>query len=194
MMLVRATLVVAGLASACAAWGGAQQMEALSASVRTMLSRAVSDRSAEDPADAQARAWVDRHLDRVSARFPDDRGRREFLAAVRYEAERAGLDPSLVLAVIDVESQFRKYAVSAAGARGFMQVMPFWVKEIGEPGHNLFHLRTNLRYGCTILRHYLTIEDGNLFNALGRYNGSLGKPDYPNRVLRAYRERWAPSA
>jgi soluble lytic murein transglycosylase-like protein len=194
MKFVRAVLIAAGLSSASPAWGGAQQMEALSASVRTMLSRTVSERGSAGPADAETRAWVDRHLDRMSARFPDDRGRREFLAAVRYEAERAGLDPNLVLAVIDVESQFRKYAVSAAGARGFMQVMPFWVKEIGEPGHNLFHLRTNLRYGCTILRHYLTIEDGNIFNALGRYNGSLGKPDYPNRVLRAYRERWAPSA
>jgi soluble lytic murein transglycosylase-like protein len=194
MKLARPAFLVAGLLWAPAVWGGAQQMEALSASVRTMLSRAVSEPGSAGPADAETRAWIDRHRDRVSARFPDDKGRREFLTVVRYEAERAGLDPNLVLAVIDVESQFRKYAVSAAGARGFMQVMPFWVKEIGAPGHNLFHLRTNLRYGCTILRHYLTIEDGNMFNALGRYNGSLGRADYPNRVLRAYRERWAPSA
>jgi soluble lytic murein transglycosylase-like protein len=97
----------------------------------------------------------------------------------------------MVLAVIDVESRFRKYAVSKAGARGYMQVMPFWVKEIGEPGHNLFSERLNLRYGCTILRHYLDREGGNLTNALGRYNGSLGRPEYPARVLGAYRARWA---
>ena len=93
--------------------------------------------------------------------------------------------------MIDIESKFRKYAVSRAGARGFMQVMPFWVKEIGEPGHNLFQERLNLRYGCTILRHYLDRERGNLFNALGRYNGSLGNPEYPNRVLKAFKSRWA---
>jgi len=114
-----------------------------------------------------------------------------FLMLVRYEAMRAGLDPHLVLSVIDVESKFRKYAVSRAGARGLMQVMPFWVKEIGEPGSNLFHERTNLRFGCTILRHYLDRERGNLANALGRYNGSLGQADYPNRVFKALRDRWA---
>jgi soluble lytic murein transglycosylase-like protein len=113
---------------------------------------------------------------------------------VRYEALRAGLDPQLVLALIDVESRFRKYAVSTAGARGYMQVMPFWVREIGMPGQNLFHARTNLRYGCVILRHYLRIEDGNLHNALGRYNGSLGRPEYPDRVLRALRDRWSAGA
>jgi len=96
--------------------------------------------------------------------------------------------------VVDVESRFRKYAVSKAGARGLMQVMPFWVKEIGEPAQNLFNERTNLRYGCTILRHYLDRERGNLSNALGRYNGSLGQRDYPNRVLKAWKERWSLSA
>jgi len=130
-------------------------------------------------------------LSRVAARFPDEDSARHFLAMARYEAMRAGLDPHLVLAVIDVESRFRKYAVSRAGARGLMQVMPFWVKEIGEPNHNLFHERTNLRYGCTILRHYLDRESGNLVNALGRYNGSLGQADYPNRVLKTLRERWS---
>jgi len=110
----------------------------------------------------------------------------------RYEAMRAGLDPHLVLALIDVESKFRKYAVSRAGARGLMQVMPFWVEQIGEPGHNLFHERTNLRYGCTILRHYLDREHGNVTNALARYNGSLGQGDYPARVFKALREKWSP--
>ena len=109
---------------------------------------------------------------------------------VRYEALRAGLEPRLVLAVIDVESGFRKYAVSTAGARGYMQVMPFWVREIGMPGQNLFHARTNLRYGCVILRHYLTIENGDYFRALGRYNGSLGKAEYPQLVHRAWMQTW----
>jgi soluble lytic murein transglycosylase-like protein len=144
-----------------------------------------------DERDLDTRAWVRAMTRRVVKRFPNEEEARHFLALVRYEAMRAGLDPHLVLAVIDVESHFRKYAVSRAGARGLMQVMPFWVKEIGEPGHNLFHERTNLRYGCTILRHYLDRERGNLFNALGRYNGSLGSADYPNRVMRALRERWA---
>jgi hypothetical protein len=98
---------------------------------------------------------------------------------VHYEATRAGLDPQLVLGLIQVESGFKKYAVSSAGARGYMQVMPFWVKLIGRRNDNLFHLRTNLRYGCTILKHYLDIEKGDLFRALGRYNGSLGKPSIP---------------
>jgi len=96
-----------------------------------------------------------------------------------------------VLGLIQVESNFRKYAVSSAGARGYMQVMPFWVKLIGNAGHNLFHLRTNLRFGCTILRHYLDIERGDYFRALGRYNGSLGRAEYPNMVVRAWSDGWA---
>ena len=129
---------------------------------------------------------------RLSKRIPDDAARRDFLVTVHYEATRAGLDPQLVLAVIQVESAFRKYAVSKAGARGYMQVMPFWVKLIGdEDGHNLFNLRTNLRYGCVILRHYLDIEKGNYFRALGRYNGTLGQAAYPDKVLKAWRGRWS---
>jgi len=125
------------------------------------------------------------------ARFvPDEVARVQILKTVHYEATRAGLDPQLVLSVIQVESAFRKYAVSRASARGFMQVMPFWTKLIGDEDDNLFHLRTNLRYGCTILRHYLDIEKGALFRALGRYNGSLGKAPYPNLVLRAWRRNW----
>jgi len=179
------------LAAPLAAFGGAQQYEVLSASVRASLAQAVNDRATVDSKDLDTRAWVRAMTRRVVARFPDEDAARQFLMLVRYEAMRAGLDPHLVLAVVDVESKFRKYAVSSAGARGLMQVMPFWVKEIGEPGHNLFHERTNLRYGCTILRHYLDRERGNLANALARYNGSLGQADYPNRVLRALRERWA---
>lgn len=128
---------------------------------------------------------------RLQKRIPDQARREDFLRTVHYEASRAGLDPQLVLGLIQVESGFRKYAVSSAGARGFMQVMPFWVRTIGMPEHNLFHLRLNLRYGCTILRHYLDIEKGDLFRALGRYNGSLGRAQYPNLVLSAWRKHWS---
>jgi soluble lytic murein transglycosylase-like protein len=186
----RAALLLA-LCIAGPAFAGAQQYEVLSASVRATLAQAVNDRASVDMRDMDTRAWVRAMTRRVEGRFGDEEAAREFLALVRYEAIRAGLDPHLVLAVIDVESRFRKYAVSKAGARGLMQVMPFWVRELGSPGQNLFHERTNLRYGCTILRHYLDRERGNLSNALGRYNGSLGQPDYPNRVLKALRERWA---
>lgn len=185
---------LAALAAGGDAFAGAQQYEVLSASVRATLSAAVNDRTPVDFKDLDTRAWVRAMTRRVAGRFPDEDSARQFLMMVRYESMRAGLDPHLVLAVIDVESKFRKYAVSRAGARGLMQVMPFWVKELGEangPTHNLFHERTNLRYGCTILRHYLDRERGNLANALGRYNGSLGQADYPNRVFGALRQRWA---
>ena len=188
---MRASLLALALAAGTQAWAGAQQYEVLSASVRASLARAVTERANVDESDLDTRAWVRAMTRRVLNRFPDEEAARHFLALVRYEAMRAGLDPHLVLAVIDVESHFKKYAVSRAGARGLMQVMPFWVKEIGEPGHNLFHERTNLRYGCTILRHYLDRERGNLHNALGRYNGSLGSAEYPNRVMRALGARWA---
>ena len=179
---------------AAQALAGAQQYEVLTASVRASLAQAVNDRSTVDMRDMDTRAWVRAMTRRVAGRFPDEEAAREFLALARYEALRAGLDPHLVLAVIDVESRFRKYAVSKAGARGLMQVMPFWVRELGAPGQNLFHERTNLRYGCTILRHYLDRERGNVANALARYNGSLGQPAYPNQVLKVLRERWALAA
>lgn len=134
--------------------------------------------------------WLSEMSVRLEKRIPDRDGRLEFLRAVHYEATRAGLDPQLVLGLIQVESGFKKYAVSAAGARGFMQVMPFWIKVIGRGDDNLFHLRTNLRYGCTILRHYLDIEKGDLYRALGRYNGSLGQPQYPNLVRGAWDRNW----
>ncbi len=190
---IRLAALLAAAAIACPATSlaGAQQYEVLSASVRATLANAVNDRASVDMKDLDTRAWVRAMTRRVGSRIPDEQAAREFLGLVRYEAMRAGLDPHLVLAVIDVESKFRKYAVSKAGARGLMQVMPFWVKQIGSPADNLFQERVNLRYGCTILRHYLDREHGNLSNALGRYNGSLGQPDYPNRVLRAWKERWA---
>ena len=172
---------------------GAQIYEPLADSVRQRLSRMVADRGVptmhfREPADGQR--WLAEMDRRLEKRIPDRQQRLELLRTVQYEAVRARLDPQLVLGVIEVESAFRKYAVSSAGARGYMQVMPFWVKLIGQPNHNLFHLRTNLAYGCAILRHYLDIERGDYFRALGRYNGSLGKPEYPNMVLAAWRGRW----
>jgi soluble lytic murein transglycosylase-like protein len=176
-----------------AAWAGAQQYEPLADSVRSRLSRLVADRAVPTMAfrsSADAQRWLAEMDARLERRIPDRKQRQEVLRTVHYEATRVGLDPQLVLGVIEVESGFRKYAVSRAGARGYMQVMPFWLKLIGQPGHNLFHLRTNLAYGCAILRFYLDMEKGDYFRALGRYNGSLGQPDYPNLVLAAWRGRW----
>ena len=190
----RASLAALVAGAALDAHAGAQQYEALSAAVRATLAQAVSDAAPTDMRDMETRVWVRAMTPRVADRFEDEAAARQFLGLVHYEARRAGLDPHMVLAVIDVESRFHKYAVSKAGARGLMQVMPFWVKQIGSPGQNLFHERTNLRFGCTILRHYLDRENGNLANALARYNGSLGQRGYPERVLRAYRERWALTA
>lgn len=173
---------------------GAQIEEPLSASVRVGLQKAVSD--AAPPrlvfeSQAEGLRWMTEMSRRLQDRIPDANFRRDFLISVQYEAKRAGLDPQLVLGLIQVESGFRKYAVSTAGARGLMQVMPFWVKSIGSPDQDLFHLRVNLRYGCTILRHYLDMEHGNLFRALGRYNGTLGEAQYPNRVVAAWHNHWA---
>ncbi|MBI3149182.1 MAG: lytic transglycosylase domain-containing protein [Betaproteobacteria bacterium] len=175
-------------------WAGAQHEEQLAASVQAALSKAVSDHAATRPAavhEGESRVWLAIMSSRLASRVPDAKVRLDLLQSVYYEASRAGLDPQLVLGLIQVESNFRKYAVSLAGARGFMQVMPFWVKAIGDREHNLFHLRTNLRYGCTILRHYLDVEKGDLFRALGRYNGSLGRAEYPNAVLAAWKKNWA---
>ena len=173
--------------------GGAQRYEPLADSVRQRLSGMVGDKA---PATmvfrsaADASRWIAAMESRLQKRVPDRKQRLELLRTVHYEALRARLDPQLVLGVIEVESAFRKYAVSSAGARGYMQVMPFWVKLIGQPQHNLFSMRTNIAYGCAILRHYLDIEKGDYFRALGRYNGSLGKPEYPNLVLAAWKGRW----
>lgn len=169
---------------------GKQVEEPLAASVQAAMHRAVSDSAAprlafNNPSDGDA--WLAEMSQRLSKRIPDEQFRRDLLTTVHYEATRAGLDPHLVLGVIHVESGFKKYATSIAGARGFMQVMPFWAKLIGTPETNLYHLRTNLRFGCTILRHYVDIEKGDLFRALGRYNGSLGRAEYPNMVLGAWR-------
>lgn len=174
-------------------YAGAQAEERLSASVQAVLQRAVSDQAAARPVFAsrqEGEAWLGEMSQRLAKRMPDKEYREDFLSTVHYEATRAGLDPHMVLGLIEVESGFRKYAVSNVGARGYMQVMPFWTKTIGTKDHDLFHLRTNLRYGCTILRHYLDIEKGSLYRALGRYNGSLGKPTYPNMVKAAWHKHW----
>ncbi len=184
--------VAAAMLLGCSqAHAGAQMYEPLAASVRASMSRAVNDGAIpqlrfSDPKDGYR--WLGDMSERLKGRIPDQQLRVEMLKTVHYEATRAGLDPQLVLSIMQVESAFRRYAISTAGARGLMQVMPFWVGLIGEKDHNLFHLRTNLRYGCVILRHYLDIEKGDLFRALGRYNGSLGRPEYPNLVMAAWRQ------
>jgi soluble lytic murein transglycosylase-like protein len=181
------------LLSANAAVAGNQREEPLSNSVKAMMQKSISDLAAPKlmfASEQEGQAWMVDMSQRLAKRLPDTTYREEFLRSVHYEATRAGLDPQLVLGLIQVESAFKKYAVSSVGARGYMQVMPFWVKSIGNPEHNLFHLRLNLRYGCTILRHYLDIEHGDLYRALGRYNGSLGKPLYPNLVVGAWKKNW----
>lgn len=176
------------------ALAGAQKEEPLANSVRSLMQKSISDSAAPRlvfASEIEGRLWLKEMSRRLQSRMPDERMREDFLQTVYYEAVRAGLDPQLVLGLIQVESGFRKYAVSSVGARGFMQVMPFWVRSIGAPDHNLFHLRLNLRYGCTILRYYLDIEHGDLYRALGRYNGSLGQPQYPNLVVGAWRKNWS---
>ncbi|MEK0419116.1 MAG: hypothetical protein RI949_3122 [Pseudomonadota bacterium] len=174
------------------AHAGAQLEEPLSAAVRTALSAAVADEAPPKPSFDQEdqRREHERWMQKMGARLQrvksEAQTREEFLQTVWYESRRAALETSLVLGLIQVESGFRKYAISASGARGYMQVMPFWVRLIGdgEPSR-LFHMQTNLRFGCTILRHYLSLEQGDLFMALGRYNGSRGRPEYPNQVMQA---------
>lgn len=175
------------------AWAGAQKYEPLAASVRSQLSKTVADSAVERAAFADSpyvKAWLAEMSKRLTKRIPDAEFREDFLNTLHYEATRAGVDPELMLGLIEVESGFKKYAVSVVGARGFTQVMPFWVDLIGRPDQNLFHLRTNLRFGVTILRHYIDIERGDLYRALGRYNGSLGQPQYPSAVYAAWRKHW----
>ncbi len=175
------------------ALAGAQAYEPLAASVQAALSKAVSDRAPRTSAfksKLDEVEWLTAMSQRLEKRVRDHGTRIALLKSVHYEASRAGLDPQLVLGLIQVESGFKKYAVSSAGARGFMQVMPFWVKLIGTKSDNLFDMRKNIRYGCTILRHYLDMEKGDLYRALGRYNGSLGRPEYPRLVEAAWKKQW----
>ena len=137
-----------------------------------------------------AQVWLTDMSARLERQVTDPQERIEILRNVHYEATRADLPPELVLAVIDVESNFDRFAISIAGARGLMQIMPFWLNEIGRTGDNLMHIETNLRFGCTILKYYMDIENDDLNRALGRYNGSLGKRKYPNKVLDKLRLKW----
>ena len=185
----------AGLAFCSDAKAGAQIEEPLADSVRVALRSAVAHGAPPVPVfastDAQLRnqRWLGTIGQRPTGRKPEPQVRQEFLQTVWYESKRAALDVSLVMGLIQVESAFRKFAISSAGARGYMQVMPFWTRVIGDGDPSrLFHLQTNLRYGCVILRHYLDMERGDLFMALGRYNGSRGRPEYPNAVFAARRQ------
>ena len=180
-----------GVASA-----GAQKEEPLVDAVRTALAASVADDAPPKPSfDTMDQRlaylrWLGAASEKLKRRKAEHHTRIEFLEAAWYESRRAGLETALVLGLIQVESGFRKYAISSAGARGYMQVMPFWARLIGDgDDRRLFHLQTNLRFGCTILRHYLAQEKGDLFMALGRYNGSRGKPEYPNAVF-ANRKPW----
>ncbi|HTH45259.1 MAG TPA: lytic transglycosylase domain-containing protein [Oxalicibacterium sp.] len=184
---------------ACATFAvhaGNQKEEALADSVRIALSRAISDPSPPIPQFSEIEErlaylrWLGDMSERLSKRMPDRQTRIEFLRTVWYEARRAGLDPEMVLGLIQVESAFRKYAVSPVGAHGYMQVMPFWTAMVvgKRDARILFNMQTNLRFGCSILRMYLDMEKGDLFLALGRYNGSRGRPEYPNAVLAAWRK------
>ena len=173
---------------------GAQIEEPLADSVLTALSSAVRDAAPPEPffPDTESRLkylrWLGAMSSRLRRRKTEWLERKEFLQTIWYESRRAGLDTGLVLGLVQVESNFRKFAVSRAGARGYMQVMPFWTRVIGDGDPStLFHMQTNLRFGCVILRHYIDRERGDLFMALGRYNGSRGKPQYPNAVFAAAR-------
>ncbi|MDD2808863.1 lytic transglycosylase domain-containing protein [Rhodoferax sp.] len=173
-------------------WAGAQVEEPLVDAVRTALSSAIANHAPPVPEflDTESRLaylrWLGAMSERLKPKKSDWNTRKEFLQTVWYESKRAGLEVSLVLGLIQVESNFRKYAVSRVGARGYMQVMPFWTRVLGDgDAGKLFHMQTNLRFGCVILRHYLERERGDLFLALGRYNGSRGQPQYPNAVFAA---------
>jgi soluble lytic murein transglycosylase-like protein len=175
---------------------GGQIEEPLADSVRTALSSAIANSAPPIPDFSHTEArlaylrWLTDASERLKRHKPDVQSRTEFLQTIWYEAKRAGLDVHLVLGLVQVESAFRKFAISVVGARGYMQIMPFWSRLIGDGDPaKLFHMQTNLRFGCVILRHYLDRENGNLFMALGRYNGSRGKAEYPNAVFAAAR-RW----
>ncbi len=178
-------------------WAGNQAEEALSDAARNALSSAIGGRAPPIPefSGTDARLiylrWLSAMSERLAKKKSDFNTRKEFLQTVWYESKRAGLDVSLVLGLIEVESNFRKFAISRVGARGYMQVMPFWTRVIGDGDPSrLFHMQTNFRFGCVILRHYLDREKGDAFMGLGRYNGSRGKAEYPNAVFSA-QKKWA---
>ena len=172
---------------------GAQREETLSDDVASVMRSSVDNVNParlvfERAVDGER--WLRDMSQRLTRYIADEAERRRLLVNIQYESSRAGLDTQMILGLIEVESAFRQYAISSVGARGLMQVMPFWKNHIGKPSHNLFDIRTNLRYGCTILRHYNNVERGNLVRALARFNGSLGSSRYPDAVLGAWRNRW----
>ena len=192
MCLLSPSLLAGSLLFSEQVSAGAQIEEPLIDSVRTALSSAVANQAPPVPEfrDTESRLaylrWLGAMSDRLKKKKPEWQIRKEFLQSVWYESKRAGLDVTLVMGLIQVESNFRKFAVSVVGARGYMQVMPFWTRVIGDgDAGKLFHMQTNLRFGCVILRHYLDREKGDVFMGLGRYNGSRGKAPYPNAVLGA---------
>lgn len=194
--LNRRQLVLLGGAALCAPsllWAGAQREETLSDDVASVMRSLVDNVNPArlvflNPKDGER--WLNDMSARLARFVPDPQARRRLLTNIQYETVRAGLDTQMILGLIEVESAFRQYAISGVGARGLMQVMPFWQRYIGKPEHNLFDIRTNLRYGCTILRHYRNVEKGNIVRALARFNGSLGSNKYPNAVIGAWRNRW----
>ncbi len=170
---------------------GAGKPPAVDPALRALLRKAVNDpRSFRDRYSAEV--WLLDMSQRLRSRIPNDAFRMRLLEDVHAEAVHAGLKPELVLAVIQVESGFHRFAISSTGARGLMQVMPFWLKEIGKPGDDLFRIRTNLRYGCTILKYYLDMAHGNLSHALALYNGSPGHDRYVAQVYQAFQTHWFP--
>lgn len=195
--LTRRSALLGLLAAPLGARAGAQVEEPLADAIRSALTASIAQsappRPRFDASQVDARMaylrWLGEMSERLKKRKTETQIRIEFLETVWYEAKRAGLEPSLLLGLVQVESGFRKYAISTAGARGYMQVMPFWAKLIGDgDAARLFHMQTNLRFGCVILRHYLDIEKGDMYLALGRYNGSRGRPEYPNAVFGARRQ------
>lgn len=157
--------------------------------LRSALKDAVSNTESFDD-KYQAEVWLFDMSSRLKRWMPNDKERLEFLRVLHSESSRAKLQPELVLSVVQIESAFERFAISSVGAQGYMQVMPFWKKEIGRENDNLMHLHTNLRYGCTILKHYLDKEKGDFIRALARYNGSLGRTKYPEKVLLAWERHW----
>ncbi len=193
--LKRRQLLAASALALVPSWAvaGAQREETLSDDVASVMRQAVNNVNPPRlvfASAAEGQRWLNEMSSRLARFVADEYGRKRLLTNIQYESARAGLDTQLILGLIEVESAFRQYAISAVGARGLMQVMPFWQRHIGTPEHNLFDVRTNLRYGCTILRHYRNVERGNMTRALARYNCSLGRSTYSDAVIGAWQRRW----
>ena len=188
-MEIVARIGVISLLAALLLSAGVRADEGPDPELREIL-RAAANETDSFPDRFEAEVWLTDMSRRLARQVKDPEERIEILTLVHYEASRVELPPELILAVIEVESNFDRYAISVAGAIGLMQIMPFWLDEIGRPNDNLLHIDTNLRYGCTILRFYYDKENGDLRRALGRYNGSLGKRKYPNKVIDKLSRKW----